>query len=262
MRSNKAILLAAIALFALPSCANQTEAKTYIGIISAMDNEVSLLLEHASIKEKRTVGGITFHVGTLQGKDVVISPSGIGKIRCASGITSMLSLFDISSVIFTGIAGGTRDEESVLDEVIATSLVEHDYGYVTNDGFVWAGGDPGMQDPGEEFYPDKGLVDLAYQSALSVMEESHIFKGCIATGDQFIASKDYVEGLVRDFDAYACEMEGAAAAKVCTAYETPFAILRTLSDKADGEAGGSYLNFGDLAAMQSNRIVLKMLESM
>lgn len=56
-------------------------------------------------------------------------------------------------------------------------------------------------------------------------------------------------------------MEGAAIAKVCTNYEKPFVILRTLSDKADGEAHESYADFGDKAADQSSKIVLKMLET-
>lgn len=83
----------------------------------------------------------------------------------------MLNTYDISKVIFTGIAGGTRDDEEVLDEVIGTKVIEHDYGFRTNDGFVWGGGDPGKKEPGEYFECDKSLVDLAYTSALTVMEE-------------------------------------------------------------------------------------------
>ena len=173
----------------------------------------------------------------------------------------MLNTYDISKVIFTGIAGGTRDDEEVLDEVIGTKVIEHDYGFRTKDGFVWGGGDPGKKEPGEYFECDKSLVDLAYTSALTVMEEKHIFKGLIATGDQFIASSEYVNWLQEEFDTYACEMEGAAIAKVCTNYEKPFVILRTLSDKADGEAHESYADFGDKAADQSSKIVLKMLET-
>ena len=93
------------------------------------------------------------------------------------------------------------------------------------------------------------------------MEDSHVFKGLIATGDQFISSTNYVDWLVSEFDAYACEMEGASVAKICEQYDTPYIILRTLSDKADEEAQESYLDFGDRAAEQSCKIVLKMLEN-
>ena len=258
---NKLLLLLSTSLMILSACNNAKKNENYIGIISAMDNEISLLLKQAEIKEEKTIGGITFHVGTLNNTPVVISRSGIGKIRASSGITSMLNNFNISKVIFTGIAGGIRDDENVLDEVIGTSIIEHDYGFMTDDGFVWGGGDPGKKEPGEVYYCDSDLVNLAYESAVATMSDRNIFKGLIATGDQFISSTNYVTWLQNEFNAYACEMEGASAAKVCTAYEKPFVVLRTLSDKADGNAHDSYADFGDKAADQSNKIVIKMLES-
>lgn len=260
--NKRLLLLLSVSILAISACNNSQAKEESIGIVSAMDNEIALLLSQAKIKENRTIGGIDFHIGKLNNKPVVISRSGIGKIRASSGITSMLNNFNISKVIFTGIAGGIRDEQNVLDEVIGTSVIEHDYGFITNDGFVWAGGDPGKKEPGERYYCDESLVNLAYESAVATMSEKNIYKGLIATGDQFISSSDYVNWLKDEFDAYACEMEGASAAKVCTAYQKPFVILRTLSDKADGNAHESYADFGDRAADQSSKIVLKMLESM
>ena len=260
----KKIILFIIAIFmclSLIGC-KSTNDKTYIGIISAMDNEISLLLEEATIEEEKTIGGVTFYICKINDKSVVISRSGIGKINASSGVTLLLNNFNISKVIFTGIAGGTRNEESVLDEVIGTSVVEHDYGFITDEGLVWGGGDPGKKEPGEYYYCDSDLVNLAYEAALSTITNHKVFKGLIATGDQFIASSEYVQTLVNNFDAYACEMEGAAIAKVCKTYGKPFVIIRTLSDKADGEAHDSYENFGDESANQSCNIVLKMLELM
>ena len=248
-------------LFLIPTLAGcSNEAKEYIGIISAMDNEIELLLKEASIKRKETKGGIDYHVGTLKGKDVVIAKSGIGKIRAASGATTMLNEFNIKEVYFTGIAGGLLDEEKVLDVVVADKLVEHDYGRLTNEGFVWLGGDPGMgNEEGKYYVCDKELVDLAYKCAIDVIGEEHVYKGVIASGDQFIASEEYVETLRTKYNAYACEMEGASIAVVCSNYDTPFVVIRALSDKADGNAHESYADFGDIAATNSSKIVLKML---
>ena len=242
-------------------CGNQAP-KSYIGVFSAMDVEIDLLLKEAAIRETKTFGNAEVHVGTLKGKDVVISRSGIGKINASSGFTSVMEHYDLSKVIFTGVAGGTKDEESVLDQVVGTKVVEHDYGNIGNDGFVWCGGDPGRFEPGEYYECDSTLVDLAYESSLKVLKEQKVFKGVIASGDQFVASTDYVRYLNREFDAYACEMEGAAIAKVCQTYEKPFVIMRTLSDMADGQAHESYVDFIEAAAEQSNAIVLKMLESL
>ena len=259
----KSLCLILPLLFAICACNKQgNNNKEYIGIISAMDNELALLLDEAVIKEEKVFANTTYYVGTLRDKPVVITHPGIGKIRASSGATTLFNTWNISKLIFTGVAGGTRDDENVLDEIIGTSVIEHDYGSLSDDGFTWCGGDPGKLEPGEYYQCDKELVDLAYECACSIMDESRIHKGLIATGDQFIASSEYVKWLQDTFDAYACEMEGAAIGKICVAYDKPFVLLRTLSDKADGEAHDSYENFADLAAQQSNKIVLKMLESM
>ena len=248
----------------LASCLGCEQGKRtqYIGIVSAMNVEIELLLKQATIQETKTIGTATFHIGKLKGKDVVISQSGIGKINASSSITSALTHYDVSKVIFTGVAGGVKDEESVLDQVVGTKVVEHDYGYRGNDGFIWCGGDPGLQEPGEFYECDKALVDLAYECSLATLKDQKVFKGTIASGDQFVASSEYVAYLNEQFDAYACEMEGAAIAKVCANYDKPFVILRTLSDKADGVAKESYVDFMDAAGDQSSSILLRMLESL
>ena len=258
-----AVLLLCLTLWTtLCGCARGAAEQTaYIGIISAMDIEIDILLEEAQIERVDTVAGIDYHVGTLRGQPVVISRAGIGKIRAASGITTMLNRYPVSKVIFTGIAGGVSEETQVLDEVIAADLVEHDYGILSNDGFVWRSGDPGIGDEAGVYYAcDPGLVELAYNAAVEVVGEEHAFRGTIATGDQFIENADTVKRLKEDYDAYACEMEGAAIEVVCLGYGTPFVVIRAVSDKADGEAHGSYESFGEIAADHSSKIVLKMLE--
>ena len=237
--------------------------KEYIGIISAMDNEIEKLLAETDIERVDSYGDEKYYVGTLRGKPVIITKSGIGKVRASSGATVLLNKYDISSVIFTGIAGGVADETKVLDEVVATALVEHDYGILSDDGFIWRSGDPGFgNQTGEYYYCDKDLVELAYSAAVETVGKEHVFKGTIASGDQFVASSEYVLKLQNDYNAYACEMEGAAVAVVCIKYKKPFVVIRALSDKADGNAHESYENFGDIAGDNSSRIVLKILENL
>jgi len=266
------ILSAALLMSMLSGCGSKKETEaadaqtSYIGIISAMKNEIDLLLGEADIERTDTIGGVDYYVGKLCGRDVVIVRSGIGKVLSASGATALLNNYDISEVYFTGIAGGVGDETEVLDEVIATSLVQHDYGQITNEGFEWTAGSEGA--PGEEreagqdgYYPcDERLVDLAYNSAVKVVGEDHAFKGVIATGDQFVASEDYVNLLQDNHNAIACEMEGASVAVVCRQYDVPFVVIRAMSDKADGNAHESFDNMGDIAADNSSRIIMQMLK--
>ena len=262
------ILIVAVAVFGFVACDKNAEngveiEKQYVGIISAMDNEISAIVRAASIEREETIGGEKYYVGTLHGQDVVITKSGIGKVFASSGATILLNSFNISKVIFTGIAGGVAEDTGVLDEVIATSLVEHDYGILTNDGFEWKSGDPGLGDtPGEYYECDKTLVDIAYNAAVKVLGAGFVHKGTIATGDQFIASEDYVAMLQHDYNAKACEMEGASVAKICIKYGIPFVVIRALSDKADGKAHESYADFGDLAAEHSCNIVFEILDEL
>ena len=257
MRKNKLIAVLLIITLAVPAFAS---ADGPIGIITAMSNELSLLKESAEIAETRTIGGVDYNIGTLEGKDVVLVQAGIGKILAAAGAATLINEFDVSSIIFTGIAGGVGDETEVLDIVISDDLVVHDYGDITNDGFVWeavSGSDENGRIPA-----DSALIDAAYQAAVETVGEDSAFIGNIATGDQFVASESYVATLQDSFDTLACEMEGAAVALVAYQYDVPFVVIRCMSDKADGLAHDSIENFGDTAADNSATIVMTMLQNM
>ncbi|MBR4684629.1 MAG: 5'-methylthioadenosine/adenosylhomocysteine nucleosidase [Spirochaetia bacterium] len=261
MNNTKTLILALlVAIFLFTGCAPKGDVER-IGIISAMDNEINVLLKEADIEKVDLIGGMEYHVGKLRGKNVIITRAGIGKVRASSGVTAMLIKYNISKVLFTGIAGGVADEPQVLDEIVATRLVEHDYGIISNDGFLWVSGDPGIsREAGEYYYCDEELVELAYKAAVETVGKEHVFKGTIATGDQFIASEEYVRRLKEEYNAYACEMEGASVGAICIKYGKPFVVIRALSDKADGKAHSSYKNFGDIAGANSSHIVLKMLD--
>ena len=233
------------------------KSESLTGIISAMDYEIELLIDEMETERVDVLGYVQYHVGTLHGKKVVVVHAGSGKVFSAAGTTELINYYSPDRVFFTGIAGALADEEKVLDVVVGDTLIQHDYGHLNNDGFEWTGAPRGIQN---KFYSDPALVDLAYRSAQEVLGEGHVFKGVIATGDQFIASEEKVKQLRKDFNALACEMEGAAVAMICTRYETPFVVIRSLSDKADGNAQESLQDMGKKAAENSSRIILRMLD--
>ena len=251
----KLLLVLVLCMLACPALAEDGTQR--IGIISAMQNEVDLLLSEAEIDHVDQFGGLDFHVGTLRGLPVVIVKAGIGTVLAAAGTAALLNRYSISEVIFTGIAGGVGDETNVLDVVVGTSLVQHDLGLTSNDGFEWFDGSGGI---GGWLYCDEDLVRLAWDAAVDTVGEDHVFQGVIATGDQFVASEQYVKILQDNYNALACEMEGASVAAVCEQYGIPYVILRTMSDKADGLAHETYENTADIAAENSCKIVLKMME--
>jgi len=251
------VVLGAAMLFAQ---AAQERVTSRVGIISAMDNEIDLLLKNAQIERVDQIGGLDFNVGKLCGKDVVIVKAGIGKVYASAGTAAMFSNYNISSVIFTGIAGGVGDETRVLDVVVATDLVAHDYGTVTDEGFYWR--DEYMEQTGGRIFCNENLVDIAIKASQEVVGKDSTFSGTIVTGDQFISSSNYVTYLQQKFNALACEMEGASVAAICNLYSIPFVVLRTMSDKADGLAHETYENMADIAADNSCDIVMRMLIDM
>ena len=239
--------------------AEKEDGRETIGIISAMDTELKLLLENAQIDHVDHIGNRDYYVGELCGVPVVLQRLGIGKVRAASGTATLLDRYDVSEVIFTGVAGGVSDETEVMDIVVATDLLQHDYGIMTDDGFIWTGAQQGT----DSVYPcDEELVEMARESAVEVLGEDHVFTGTVVSGDQFVSSEAYVKKLQDDFDAMACEMEGAAVAIVCSEYGVPFVVIRSMSDKADGKAVKTYENFMDTAADHSSNIVMNMLQHM
>ncbi len=231
-----------------------------IGILTAMENEVRLLLSKAEIERTDRIGGVNFHTGTLSGRKVVIAQAGIGKALSAAGASTMLNQYNVKALIFTGVAGGVGDETRVLDLVIGTELVQYDYGIRNQDGFHWS--PPLFSSDTGHFLCDAELADMAWNAAVGVVGPEHTFRGVIASGDQFVASESFVRELRDTFGAVACEMEGAAVASVCEQYGVPFAVIRSMSDKADGKAHESIENMGDLAADHCGRVVMRMLEEM
>ena len=86
---------------------------------------------------------------------------------------------------------------------------------------------------------------------------SHYKKGNIATGDQFIATKEQKDYISNTFDAIAAEMEGGSIGHVCYVNKVPFAILRSISDGDGGET--DYQTFAEKAAHQSIEVVLEFI---
>lgn len=227
-----------------------------IAIIGAMESEIASLKSAMNMSNQITIAGITYYEGMLDGKNVVVFKSGVGKVNAAIATTTLLNKFDISSIIFTGIAGGIEPKSKVGDIVISKDLVQHDYNPNSDK--------PGMV-PGSKngkFIADAKLVSLAQKSAVSVMGKDRVFTGTIATGDEFIKSKDKVDWIKKTFNASAVEMEGAAVAQVATLFNIPFVVIRSMSDKADEEAPMTYEKFQTMAAENSVKIVRAMLPKM
>lgn len=228
-----------------------------IGIIGAMDEEVEILKSLLDITETVTEAGMTFYKGMLHNTEVVLARSGIGKVNAAVCAQLMITLFKIDYLINSGVAGTLEPNINQGDIVISTDAVQHDV-----DTTVF--GDPLGAIPrlGVTFFEaDKVLMDLAEKAANSLnFEGVSIFKGRVASGDQFVAGGELKDRIWSNFEPSAVEMEGASIAHVAYLNKVPYVIIRAISDKADGSADLSYEEFLPLAAKHASLLLEAMVK--
>ena len=225
-----------------------------IGIIGAMSDEVAALIGMLEGRSSSTVSGIEFHTGTLLGKMVVVAKCGIGKVFAAICTEAMIICFAPRLIVNTGVGGALDGSLKPLDVVFATSLVQHDMD-------TSAIGDPvGLVSGINRVYfdADKRAVELLLESAAELGVNS--LAGAVASGDKFIAEAADKERIRSLFGAVCCEMEGAAVAHTAFVNNTPFAVVRAISDSADGSASMDYLSFLPEAVKTSTALTLALIK--
>ncbi|WP_100398264.1 5'-methylthioadenosine/S-adenosylhomocysteine nucleosidase [Bacillus sp. FJAT-44742] len=225
-----------------------------IAVIGAMEEEVELLRSKMDDVEETSVGGALFYHGTLEGQDVVLLKSGIGKVNAAIGTTLLLQLYKPEAVINTGSAGGLDPALQTGDLVISSEVRYNDVD-ATVFGYEF-GQVPRMP---AEFSPDTRLVQAAQRCAQGIGIPS--VTGLIVSGDSFMSEEERVALLKETFKEPQCaEMEAGAIAHVCHQFEVPFVIIRSLSDVAGKDAKMSYDQFLEKASVHSANLVMKIVK--
>ncbi len=105
----------AIALSSAPAMAQE---RSRIAVISAFEPEWIALQEDLQGAEETVINGNRFITGTLGGKEVVLFLSGISMVNAAMTTQLALDHFDISHIVFSGIAGGVDPSLSIGDVVV------------------------------------------------------------------------------------------------------------------------------------------------
>ena len=226
-----------------------------LGIIGAMDQEVSILKEKMEVKKIDKRASMEFYVGILNGKEVVIVKCGVGKVNAAVCTQILADCYQVEAVINTGVAGSLRAEINIGDIVVSTDALQHDmdaraFGY-----------EPG-QIPRVDtlsFKADEKMLSLAKECCEKVNPEIGVFTGRVVSGDQFISDKEKKKWLTDTFAGYCTEMEGAAIAQVCYFNHIPFLIVRAISDKADDSASMDYPTFEAQAIRHSVNLMAEMI---
>jgi len=229
-----------------------------IGIIGAMELEVDALKQEMTVTAITSCASMDFYQGTLHDTSVVIVKSGIGKVNAALCAQILIDKFGVTHIINTGVAGSLNADLDIGDILISTDAVHHDMD-VTIFGYQ-LGEVPQMGL--REFPADPHMAKIALESCLKVNPDIHVRTGRVASGDQFISSKESKQFIIDHFGADCAEMEGASIAHAAHLNQIPFVIIRAISDKADDSAEMDYPTFEREAAKHSARLVAYMIDKL
>ncbi|MFT3815900.1 MAG: 5'-methylthioadenosine/S-adenosylhomocysteine nucleosidase [Acidovorax sp.] len=295
-----ASLLAGCSSTALPKQPQPwLDATPRMAVISAFEPELALLLSRTGQRHDYTVNGVTFTTGVLQGKPVVLFQSGISMVNAAMNTQLVLDRFQVTHVVFSGIAGGVNPTLHIGDVTVAQRWGQYLESVMARETA------PGQYQPprrmaGELKFPHFGMMftrPVGVRSAGRTGEEERFWfeadpkmlevartiqdtalascdaaRQCLAhpprvvvggngvSGQAFVDNAIFREYAYKTFDANVLDMETAATAHVAYSNGVPFIAFRSLSDLAGGGPGeNEMVTFLKLAADNSAKVLLAFL---
>ena len=224
-----------------------------VGVIGAMEQEVAILRSQIENCQTISRAGCEIYTGKINGVDVALLKSGIGKVAAAIGTTLLLEHCQPDVVINTGSAGGLDPRLNVGDIVVSTEVRYHDAD-VTAFGY-----EPGqMAQCPPAFVADSNLINVAEQ-CINLLDMNTV-RGLVCSGDAFINGAEPLARIKAMFPQVAAvEMEATAIGQVCHQFGVPFVVVRAISDVADKESHTSFDEFLPIAARQSSLMINAIL---
>ena len=229
-----------------------------LGIIGAMDEEVSKIKEQMTDVEIKNIASMEFNRGKMSGRDVVVVRSGIGKVNAAVCTQILADVYGVDAVINTGIAGSLNATIDIGDIVLSKDALQHDMdatGFGYKPGVI-----PRMKQ--STFAADEKLLSLAKDCNERVNPDIKTFVGRVVSGDQFISDRETKNRILETFQGDCTEMEGAAIAQAAYLNGIPFLVIRAISDKADDSATEDYPSFERKAIAHSVALVTEIVKNL
>lgn len=227
------------------------------GIIGAMEPEVAILKAKLTQASSKEIAGFVFHQGLLNGHDVVIVQSGIGKVPAALATALLIDKYQPDYVVNTGSAGGFDQSLKIGDIVISSEVRYHDvdltvFGYEVGQ----------LPANPAAYLPHPRLVNAA-KVGINKLNNIKTMVGLITTGDTFMTAEADIAKARNNFPSMAAvEMEGAAIAHTCHQFNVPFVVIRSMSDIAGKESPSSFEEYLETASLNSSQLVMNMLDEL
>lgn len=228
-----------------------------IGIMAALHEEIASLLEAMEAVTTHRIGMREYHVGILHGRPCVAVLARVGKVAAAATTVTLIREFKVDRVIFSGLAGGVAPAVKVGDVVVGSHLLQHDMDAsplfpkheipLLASSRIAADGELStkLERAANAYLKDAWHRDVSAPSRQAFnLAAPRVHIGMIVSGDTFVNSVAAVEKLRKELPEALCvEMEGAAVAQVCHEYGAKFAVVRTVSDRADDTASHDFNGF-------------------
>lgn len=290
------LLLTGIAGAPLSAFAERLDPQPRIAVMSAFGPEWQALQAATSNRQSHSVNGIEFVTGQISGRRVVLFLSGISMVNATMSTQIALDHFDITAIVFSGIAGGVDPALNVGDVVVADRWAQYlevtmardlgngryavppwksseipNYGMMFPDKVevrrsdavpekkFWFDSDPGMMAAAAKLH-DVPLQHCATPATCLETRPRLVIGGNGVSGQAFVDNAAFREYVFGTFRAQVLDMESAAVAMVAYANRVPFIAFRSLSDLAGGEKDGNEMaTFMKLAADNSAVVVQRFL---
>ena len=226
------------------------------GIIAAMEEEKKEIENIMTDKEWIKIYELNFINGKINNTEVVLVEAGVGKVNAARTTQILLDNFKVDAIINVGSAGSSNDELEIGDIVIGSRIVQHDFD-------ITAFGHPKgyISNVGQFVESDKMLIQKMEETISKLQDIDFKIKiGTIASGDIFCTELKMKEKIRTKFDADAIEMEGAAIAQVCKLDNIPFLVIRSISDKPNGDNHITFDQFLEKASKRCAIIIKNFLK--
>ncbi len=294
-----ALVLALLCLIVSPAVAQRLDDTPRVAVISAFPPEIGAL--NAATRQQKTfdVHGVQFTTGTLEGKPVVVFLSGVSMVNAAMTTQMALDRFNITRIVFSGIAGGVDEGLDIGDVVVADQWAQNlesafaretdkgfevspsirnsplaNYGMIYPRAIILPGTD--LSAPARIWFPaDAALLDTARKVAAEVALQRCAADKCLVhppkvvvggngvSAPVFLDNAAYRKYLRATFEARVVDMESAAVAHVALVNRTPFIAFRSLSDLAGGGAGANEMHtFMALASDNSATVVKAFVKAL
>lgn len=225
-----------------------------IGVIGPTEREIMPFICKISNKKVSERAKLNFYSGVYEGIEVVSVVCGVCKVNASIATQILISEFEVTHIVLTGVAGALNKELKIGDTVISSEVAYHDVAHgILTEYHPW------MEDI--YFRPDVELLKLCENIASSLSLPNKCYVGRIITGESFITHKER-ESLIEKFNPLCVDMESASVAHTCYVNNIPFIVIRSMSDDAAENATEMFETNMEMAALNSIKLVEGLIKNL